>query len=177
MNTPLTLIPFPSPFAQTGNIRLTWRWMDDGGLQLDYHVNGFPQLRLPAAGPAQAADGLWQHTCCEAFIASPDTSAYREFNFSPSGAWAVYDFTDYRQARPFVAEKPPTITVDRSSDGFLLSANVDRSLLPGNAPLQLGITCVIELTDNSKQYWALHHAAPQPDFHQRNSFTLTLAPP
>jgi hypothetical protein len=40
--------------------------------------------------------------------------------------------------------------------------------------LQLGLSAVIEAADGSKSYWALAHCATQPDFHLRQSFTLTL---
>jgi hypothetical protein len=43
-----------------------------------------------------SADGLWEHTCFEAFIAVPGVPGYYEFNFSPALAWAAYRFSDYR---------------------------------------------------------------------------------
>ena len=41
-------------------------------------------------------DGLWRHTCFEAFIAAAVRPEYWEYNLSPSGAWAAYHFTGYR---------------------------------------------------------------------------------
>ena len=53
-------------------------------------------LLVPAPAPPVRTDGLWRHTCFEAFIAPAGSSEYWEYNFSPSGAWAAYHFTAYR---------------------------------------------------------------------------------
>ena len=69
--------------------------LPSGALRLTYVLNGeLTDIRMPDAKPASRADGLWQHTCFEAFISSADSPAYREFNFSPSGLWQAYEFTD-----------------------------------------------------------------------------------
>lgn len=150
---------------------------DDGGLALHYFVLGDPQrIRLPAARPPQACDGLWQHTCCEAFIASgQDPDAYREFNFSPSGEWAAYGFTGYRQRNDnFQPASAPVIRLHRHANGFELTVSLAPTALPGGHDLFLGLTTVIEAADGSKSYWALGHHADQPDFHLRQSFSLNL---
>lgn len=121
------------------------------------------------------ADGLWQHTCCEAFIAGKDCSAYREYNFSPSGQWACYRFTGYRQRDPaFTASSRPPIVLRPEADGFQLDATLPADLLPASQTLVIGLSVVIEAADGSKSYWALAHGASQPDFHLRQSFALTL---
>lgn len=149
--------------------------MDDGGLVLSYRVTCPPtDLRLPASQPPGPADGLWQHTCCEAFVAEAGT-AYREFNFSPSGQWAAYRFTGYRErdaVSPPGAE--PQLSFTPLADGFELRATLPAALLPPGNALQLGLTAVIEAADGNKSYWALAHCAAQPDFHVRQSFALTL---
>ncbi|MBS1158987.1 MAG: hypothetical protein H6R15_1406 [Proteobacteria bacterium] len=146
------------------------------GLMLRYVVHGDPAaIRLPEPRPAQAADGLWQHTCCEAFIAPAAGTAYREFNFSPSGEWAAYSFTDYR-ARDIAYHAPhgPRIELQQLANGFELTASLAPALLPAGPAWQIGLTVVIEAADGSKSYWALAHAAAQPDFHLRPSFSLNL---
>jgi hypothetical protein len=149
------------------------RWQADL-LQLTYCLLGDPAgLRLPAPVPPAAADNLWQHTCCEAFIATVDGPAYREFNFSPSGEWAVYHFDDYRQRDvAFAPAGAPAVTFAAGPDGFTLQAKLPRPLLPAGGDYQLGLTVVLEAADGSKTYWALQHAAAQPDFHLRSSFSL-----
>lgn len=151
--------------------------LSDEGLLLRYFIHAQAgAIRLPEPRPAQAADGLWQHTCCEAFIAPAGSTEYREFNFSPSGQWAAYRFSDYR-ARDFdfTVQIAPQIELRQHAGGFELTATLAPDLLPAAARLHLGLTVVIEAADGSKSYWALAHAATQPDFHLRQSFSLALS--
>ena len=147
-----------------------------GGLILHYRIQALPdRLRLPAATTGGPADELWQHTCCEAFIAAGDGTAYREFNFSPSGQWAIYDFLSYRErAADYRPATPPRIAMQALRDGFLLRAELPPDLLPAAISWHVGLSAVIESAHGDKSYWALAHAAAQPDFHRRESFVLTL---
>jgi len=156
--------------------------VDNGDLRLDYRLQGVRALRLPPPATPGPADGLWQHTCCEAFMATVDGSAYREFNFSPAGQWAIYDFTTYRQrkldAPPNSAlldglNGPPGITCQHDGDTLQLAATIPAALLPSGGA-RIGLTVVAETPSNDKSYWALAHAAVQPDFHLAASFTLPL---
>ena len=68
-----------------------------GALHLSYELTGdLAQIRIPAPQPPAAVDGLWEHTCFEVFVAVEGKASYHEFNFSPSGQWAAYAFSDYR---------------------------------------------------------------------------------
>src|SRR5690606_4833582 len=60
----------------------------DGGLRLSFALAHGGGLLLPAPQAPGPADGLWAHTCCEAFVAVAGETGYREYNFSPSGQWA-----------------------------------------------------------------------------------------
>lgn len=146
------------------------------GLTLRYVVHADPAaICLPELRPAQAATGLWQHTCCEAFIAPAAGTAYREFNFSPSGEWAAYGFTDYRaRDTAYLAPRGPRIEFRQLANGFELTASLALELLPAGPAWQIGLTVVIEAADGSKSYWALAHPATQPDFHLRPGFSLIL---
>jgi len=151
----------------------------DGDLALHYEVLGdVNTLLIPAPQPPGAADGLWQHTCCEAFVAAVDGVEYHEYNFSPSGQWAAYRFLAYRERdtdyQPSVA---PTIGFQRLPEGFRLDALIAREFLPAARQFHIGLTAVIEAAAGGNSYWALAHCATQPDFHLRQSFSLTLAPP
>src|SRR5579862_3371124 len=54
-------------------------------------------VRVPLPAPPARADGLWKHTCFEAFVAAEASGGgYYELNFSPSRQWAIYTFTAYR---------------------------------------------------------------------------------
>ena len=72
-------------------VELHWQHAPEPALLLIYVVRGaLNELRLPgrAAAPTRT-DGLWQHTCFEAFVGTEGNSAYREFNFAPSADWAA----------------------------------------------------------------------------------------
>jgi hypothetical protein len=147
-----------------------------GALALSYRLQGDPdKISIPAPVLPAAADGLWQHTCIEAFVAAADDAGYREFNFSPAGLWANYRFTACRQRDPdFLPPAAPRIAFQLDADGFRLDAVLDPELLPASDHLHVGLTAVIETRDGSKSYWALSHCAAQPDFHLRQSFSLAL---
>lgn len=167
------------PCAAAGAVDAGAQFAADGTLALSYRWRGdLAGLRLPAAQLAGPADDLWRHTCCEAFIAAVDAPDYREFNFSPSGQWAAYRFTDYRQRDPgFVASEPPRLAFRLDADGFRLDAWLPPALLPASGTLQIGLTTVIEAAEGGQSYWALAHAAGPADFHQRANFLLTLKVP
>jgi len=147
-----------------------------GALALSYRLHGDPaSIRIPPPAPPAAADDLWRHTCCEAFVAAVDSPEYREFNFSPAGLWANYRFTAGRQRDPdFRPPTAPRIVFQHHADGFRLDAVLDPELLPAGGNLHIGLTAVIETVDGGKSYWALSHCAAQPDFHLRQSFSLAL---
>lgn len=172
---------------------------DHEGLQLRYQVAAdLARLRLPALQPAARVDRLWEHTCFEAFVSGAESTGYREFNFSPSSCWAAWDFTGYRQGMASVpGDLAPVVTSTVTSavtsgataapaatpgvtqalaDGQLLvTARVPAALLPGEgAGLRLALAAVIEAVSGERSYWALHHPAPQPDFHAAGSFVLRL---
>lgn len=135
------------------------------------------ELRLPDRAPPRRVDGLWQHTCFEAFARDADAGdAYYEFNFSPSGEWAAYRFDSYRQGMTPVTMEAPRIDV--RSKGDRLDVEVEWTPPPELSGAQqriaASLAAVIEDRDPRVSYWALRHVAPQPDFHQRDSFVLQL---
>ena len=149
------------------------------GLTLSYRLHGDPAgIRLPAPQPPAPADDLWRHTCCEAFVAAVDGQEYREFNLSPCGRWAAWNFIGYRRRdESWQAVAAPRISLLHLPDGLKLDTVIPAALLPADRPLHVGLTTVVEALDGGKSYWALAHAAAQPDFHLRDSFTLILNPP
>src|SRR5436190_6661783 len=67
-----------------------------GGAIAIFRVRGdMAKLVIPPPVASQRADDLWRTTCFELFVAG-EGAGYREYNFSPSGAWAAYEFADYR---------------------------------------------------------------------------------
>lgn len=153
------------------------------GLRLRYTLRGDTSaLRIPTPAAPVPTDGLWQHTCLEAFVAADGETAYREFNFSPSSEWAAYRFSSERQrdtsaeALERVLLAPPLARATPRS--LTLTARVPASALPRSpATLCLGLSAVIEALDGRLSYWALHHPSERPDFHHRDGRALRLAPP
>ena len=166
--------PAPPGLQLTADARLDAA----AGLHLRYVLTGpTDRLAIPTLRLANPADGLWQHTCFEAFVALGGAAAYREFNFSPSRQWAVYDFDTYRQRSN--TPTPPwsaNIRIDHHESGLSLQITLPQHMLPANGrePLQIALTAVLETTDGSLSYWAQRHPAAQPDFHHRESFALML---
>jgi hypothetical protein len=142
---------------------------------LDYRLEADPAaLRLPAAQPRQAMDGLWRHSCCEAFLLGADAPAYREVNLSPSGAWAGYGFSAYRRAAEVPSLPDPGIRLRRDEAVLTLEARVPAAWLPPGRRLRLGLSAVLEHADGRLSYWALSHPPGRPDFHHRDCFLLEL---
>ena len=154
----------------------------DGGLEFFYRLSGdMARLLIPSPHAGDRSDGLWEHTCFEAFITVGDDTAYREFNFSPSGQWAAYVFSDYRQPEENpLLEKVPQISTRLSAGRLELIAVIASNALPrsaSTAQLRIGLSAVVESTDTidgNRSYWALHHPAGRPDFHHRDAFVLEL---
>lgn len=148
------------------------------GLRLRYELTGdLTRIRIPAPEPPGAQDGLWQHTCFEAFIAVQGEAGYREFNFSPSGQWAACAFSDYRLRKTWMIGQAPIISVARASDSLVLEAYLAATDLPpatAGKSLQIGLSAVVESNDGSLSYWALHHPSAHPDFHDKKGFTCSL---
>ncbi|MBX3024608.1 DOMON-like domain-containing protein [bacterium] len=138
-------------------------------VRLAYTLRGdLDALAIPAATTPRPADELWRHTCFEAFAAPGEGEPYYEFNFAPSGQWAVYGFAAYRQRRDGATLAPSTAW-ERDADRLLLNA-----VLPMAPPLRLGLSAVIETRAGAHAYWALRHPGPRPDFHHAGSFALHL---
>jgi hypothetical protein len=139
----------------------------DGKLELRYLLEGdIERVRIPPP----RAERLWRHTCCEIFIAAEGLSAYDEYNFSPSGDWAAFAFTGYRDGSA-LAVPDPKISVTQTASRLELGAWIARSY-PGK--LRIGLSAVVEDADGVLSYWALRHAPGKPDFHHPATFALEL---
>jgi hypothetical protein len=148
-------------------------------LSCRYSLHGdLARVQVPDTRRGLRADGLWQHSCCEVFIAAAGEPGYYEFNFSPALDWAAYRFEDYRSGMTAATlSRAPELHVRRTPRELELSATV---LLGGLEPLQraqalrLALAVVIEENDGRHSYWALQHAPGHPDFHHPDSFALEL---
>lgn len=168
-----------TPCTAVKTITAALSWKHGRLLALTYLLQGvIDQLRIPPYRSARRVDGLWQHTCFEAFIGAKDDAEYYEFNFSPSGEWAAYGFRDYRDVEAIdVDGLDPKIAVQRNSENLELNAVIHSDRLPGLRPdvcLSLGLSAVIEDLSGSLSYWALKHPPGKPDFHHADAFALEL---
>lgn len=173
-----TLVRHPeTPCPALACVDVTVAQAADGGLTLCYRITGdIEQLRIPHPGTAGRVDGLWRHTCCEAFIGPSEGAAYREYNFSPSGDWAAYDFDGYRSGMRPALVSVPHITASVTSDRLEIDVHLPADTLPTRSGLRLGLTAVIEERNGDISYWALRHPAGKPDFHHTDGFALSLEP-
>ncbi|HEY2525758.1 MAG TPA: DOMON-like domain-containing protein [Candidatus Binataceae bacterium] len=151
-------------------------------LRMTFRLDGdLGRIRIPAARPPRIATDLWRHTCFEVFITVEGQPAYHEFNFSPSGEWAVYAFSGYRAGGPLADETMrPRIDVDSAGSRLELDARVPLNPLSAihpTAPLCIGLAAVVEADDGALSYWALRHHGDKPDFHDAGGFALLLEPP
>lgn len=148
-----------------------------GSLILHYFVTGrIGDLFIPPLTPPERTDGLWKHTCFEAFVRAPDAATYYELNFSPSTRWAAYKFTGYRAGMNAASEiETPHIEVQTSTGAYEMRAALILAGLASELLWQLNLSAVIEETSGSKSYWALMHPPGKPDFHHSDCFALELA--
>lgn len=149
--------------------------------QMTFRLDGdIPRIRVSPPGVPRIATQLWRHTCFEAFIAVEGQPAYHEFNFAPSGEWAVFAFRGYRNGDPLADEMMrPHIAVRSTGSRLELDAVVRLDVLSASHPhaaLRIGLSAVIEARDGLS-YWALRHPADKPDFHDADGFALLLEPP
>jgi hypothetical protein len=149
-----------------------------GRLELSYIVTGqLSSIRMPPTAANARSDGLWRRTCFEAFVrASPD-AGYYELNFSPSGQWAAYQFSGYRNGMRIADEITGVpIKVRSSPDRYTLQASLEFTGLPRDRSWRLGLSAVIEDAKGGISYWALTHPPGKPDFHHADGFACEFSP-
>ena len=174
----LTLYPFASETAPEGVSITASVSRQSKGLAVKFSLDdphSLVQIQSRSPNPARR-DNLWQATCLEFFFSCPGSTAYWEFNLSPSGDWNVYQLNAYRQG---LREEKVFVTlpfsVEASAKHCILDLKVDVSLLVhAEQAIELGVTAVIKTKRGDHSYWALTHCGAQPDFHLRESFVLSF---
>ena len=163
-----------TPATTVSAVTVEYEIQPGGQLWLRYCVEGDTDcLVLPINAEPWRTDGLWDTSCFELFLRYADTPNYFEFNFSPSTQWAAYRFDTYRIGMADWDTRTPEIHSDASDTHYALEATIS---LPAGE-WEAALSAVIHERDGTKSYWALKHAAGQPDFHHRDCFALKLAPP
>jgi hypothetical protein len=148
-------------------------------LILRYNLQGdMSRIRVGSESAADRTDGLWKHTCFEAFIQPGGSPSYYEFNFSPTRQWAAYRFNAYRDGMtPVDLTSPPEMVVRRLPDRLDVQAAFplpDDVAIGAAPPTKLALTAVVEEDSGRLCYWSMQHAAGKPDFHHADGFALEL---
>lgn len=128
---------------------------------------------LVSAHPRQ--DFLWNNTCYEIFIGVRDEDFYREINLSPSQAWQVYQFEEYRYPEdipPQVAHDIELNQLKRTHYGLNVSLDLGEFMATHKVKwsnLYIGLSAVLQ-TSEGMQYYAMQHSSPDPDFHNKRDW-------
>ena len=175
----LILVPHPTTPPSDAQLKL-WANVDHiGGLGAVATTNiwfgvSAPMNRfaIPEAGEGRA-DELWRTTCFEAFLQPDGEDSYREWNFAPSGQWAAYDFSGYREGMAAADVAEPYLRVEDNFTWWALGATI---AVEAGRTWRLGLSASLEEQDGTKSYWALAHTAgDKPDFHAADCFAAKLA--
>jgi hypothetical protein len=127
--------------------------------RLEGHIAG--TIIPPSAAPARR-DNLWQTTCFEIFWQPLGGTAYREFNLSPSGQWAAYDFDFFREGMRDAPVSAIAIACKHDQAQLVLKASIAADL---PVPAQVALNAIVEYPDGGKQFWALAFPPGNPEFH------------
>ena len=143
-------------------------------LELRFIVSGeVGRILLPELAEPGRADGLWKHTCFEAFVRPGDSEAYVEINLAPSRQWAAYAFDRYREGMRPADVALEAIEVSRAPQRLDLVATLGFPAGVGSV-WRLALTAVIEDVGGGLSYWSLRHPAERPDFHDPVGLALEL---
>ena len=146
-----------------------------GEIELVYRVTGAIEV-LKIADPAipDRVDGLWKNTCFELFVGNSEDKSYLEYNFAPSGQWAAYAFTGYREGMTDLACAPPQINCTAGEGIFEMTVTVDLPESLRMVDVMAGFSAVIADNGGRIAYWALAHPPGKADFHHKDCFALQL---
>lgn len=166
-------LPFPEGVRVSGMVR-----REGTALHLDWWLEGpAGSLVLPllAARPERRRE-LWEETCFEFFLASPERPDYWEFNLSPAGHWNVFRFDSYRAGMTEeTAFDALQFSVSNRPGICEVSARIDITGLEiAAAPWLLAIATVVAEPGGRITYWALSHPGAEPDFHHLDAFLVRL---
>ena len=136
---------------------------------------GAPASRfvIPDTEKPSRANELWQTTCLEAFLRESGSQAYQEWNFAPSGDWAAYTLSDYREGMANLeVGAPPYIRMEDNLTWWTVGATI---AVEAGKSWEFNLAAVLEERDGTKSYWALAHTGDKPDFHAAGCFAARLA--
>ncbi len=133
------------------------------GCEAEFRFDGrIGAIKLPEPGPSVRTDNLWKTSCFEIFWQPIGGTYYREFNLSPSGRWAAYDFDSFRKGMRDAPVDAIAVSCSHSDNELVLKASIAAAL---PAPAQVALNGIVEHADGGMQYWALAFGPGKPEFH------------
>lgn len=144
-------------------------------LRVKFTLHGLiNQIHFSQIAQPERMDELWKDTCFEMFWGGPGQGGYFEYNFAPSGQWAAYAFTGYRQGMTELSCAPPRIDCSKGEKIFEMTVNLDLPEALHDMDAMVGFSAVIADKSGRISYWALAHPPGKPDFHHKDCFALQL---
>jgi len=142
------------------------------GCEAEFRLDGYvPAIILPPSSAPERMDNLWKTTCFEMFWQPLGGTHYREFNLSPSGLWAAYDFDSFREGMRDAPVDAMAIACTHDDAGLVLKASIAADL---PAPAQVALNAIVEHPGGGMQFWALAFAPGRPEFHSEACRQLIL---
>lgn len=137
------------------------------GCEAEFRLEGrLSGVKIPPPAPSVRTDNLWKTTCFEIFWQPIGQPGYVEFNLSPSGQWASYDFDSFREGMRDAPVDAIALSCSSNAQGdtgeLVLKAAIAADL---PAPAQVALTAIVDHEDGGLQYWALAFPPGQPEFH------------
>lgn len=120
-------------------------------------------------------DYLWEQTCFELFMGVKGQDYYREINLSPSNAWQVYQFEEYRYpdtTPPMLSNDIELISLQRTRFGLTTTLDINPFLHQQQLKMKdlfFGLSAVI-VTAKQQHLFAMQHSSPQADFHNKRDW-------
>ncbi len=106
------------------------------------------------------------------YLRRAEGEGYREYNFAPSGQWAAYTFSGYRDGMADLDAAAPQIQTRIGQEAVEVTAVIEAPH-PGET-WTAGLAVVLEDAAGGRSYWALRHAPGKPDFHHSDGFVAEL---
>ncbi|AOL94825.1 hypothetical protein [Porphyrobacter sp. LM 6] len=127
--------------------------------RLDGHVAA---IIVPEPAAPKRMDNLWKTTCFEIFWQPLSGTWYREFNLSPSGRWAAYDFDSFREGMRDAPVEAIAISCSHDENGLVLKASIAAELPD---PAQVALNAIVDHPGGALQFWALAFPPGKAEFH------------
>ena len=114
---------------------------------------------------------MWKTTCFEIFWQPIGGTYYREFNLSPSGRWACYDFDAFREGMRDAPVDAISLATAHGDGGLVLKASIAAEL---PTPAQVALNAIVEHPDGGLQFWALVFPPGKAEFHSEACRQIVL---